>query len=56
MNQYRLKIALRGVSPMIQRRIRVTGKISLADLHRIIQIAMGWDNDYLHCFHIYGKD
>jgi hypothetical protein len=56
MNQYRLKIALRGVSPMIQRRIRVTGKTSLADLHHIIQIAMGWDNDYLHCFHIYGKD
>jgi len=56
MNQYRLKIALRGDSPMIQRRILVTGKTSLADLHHIIQIAMGWDNDYLHSFHIYGKD
>ena len=28
----------------------------MADLHHIIQIAMSWDNDHLHCFHIYGED
>ena len=22
----------------------------------MIQIVMGWDNEYLHCFHIFGKD
>lgn len=53
---YSIKIALRCVSPMIWRRLRVRGYTSLADLHHIIQIAMGWDNDYLHCFHIYGED
>ena len=31
-------------------------KNSLADFHKIIQIAYSWDNDYLHKFHIYGKD
>ncbi len=41
---------------MIWRRLRVHGNTTLADLHHIIQIAMGWDNDYLHCFHIYGED
>lgn len=41
---------------MIWRRLRITGDTSLADLHHIIQIAMGWENDYLHCFHIHGKD
>ena len=56
MIQYRLKIALPGISPMIQALIRVAGNISLADFHHIIQIAMGWDNDCLHFFHIYGKD
>ena len=56
MDQYCIKIALRGVSPMIWRRLRVGGNTSLADLHHIIQITMGWDNDYLHCFHIYGED
>ena len=41
---------------MIWRRLRVRGNTSLADLHHIIQIAMGWDDDYLHSFHIYGED
>lgn len=56
MNTYSIKIALRGVSPMIWRRLRVYGNTSLADLHHIIQIAMGWEDDYSHCFHIYGED
>jgi hypothetical protein len=41
---------------MIWRRLRVRGNISLADLHHIIQIAMSWDDDHLHCFQIYGED
>lgn len=42
----------RGVSPMIWRRLRLQGNTSLAGLHHIIQIAMGWDDEYLHYFHI----
>ena len=56
MNTYSIKVALRGVSPMIWRRLRVRGNTSLADLHHIIQITMAWDDDYLHSFHIYGED
>jgi len=56
MKSYSIKIAIRGVSPMIWRRLRIRGDTSLADLHHIIQIAMGWDDDYLHHFHIYGED
>ena len=41
---------------MVWRRLRVHGNTSLADLHHIIQVAMSWDNDHLHCFHIYGED
>lgn len=41
---------------MIWRRLRIPGDTSLADLHHIIQIAMGWDDEHLHCFHIYGED
>lgn len=41
---------------MIWRRLRVQGNTSLADLHYIIQVAMGWDDYYLHHFHIYGED
>ena len=56
MKTYSIKVALRGVSPMIGRKLRVRGNTSLADLHHIIQIAMGWDDEYLHYFHIYGQD
>jgi hypothetical protein len=56
MNTYFIKVALRDVSPMIWRRLRVQGNTSLAELHHIIQIAMGWDNEHLHSFRIYGED
>ena len=56
MNIYAIKVALRGISPMIWRRLQLSGNTSLADLHHIIQLAMGWENDYLHSFHISGKD
>lgn len=56
MTAYSIKIALRGISPMIWRRLRLPGSTSIADFHHVIQISMGWDDEYLHCFHIYGKD
>jgi hypothetical protein len=56
MKTYAIKIALRGVSPMIWRRLRIADKTSLASLHYIIQTVQGWTDDHLHCFHIYGKD
>ena len=56
MKTYAIKIALRGVSPMIWRRLRINGSMSLADFHQVIQIVFGWDDEHLHRFHIYGKD
>lgn len=55
MQTYQLKVALRGVSPMVWRRLEMSELTSLAELHHIIQAAFGWDNEYLHQFHIYGK-
>ena len=56
MKLYSIKVALRGISPLIWRCLRLAGTTSLADLHLIIQIAVGWDDDYLHHFHIHGVD
>ena len=52
---YQLKVVLLGISPMIWRRVLVHGDSTIADLHYIIQIAMGWSDDHLHQFRIHGK-
>ena len=38
---YRLKVSLRCISPMIWRRLRTSGELTLYSLHRMIQIAFG---------------
>ena len=52
---YQLKVVLQGISPMIWRRLLVCGDNTIADLHYINQIAMGWSDDHLHQFRIHGK-
>jgi hypothetical protein len=47
---YQLKVTLRDSKPPIWRRLQVSGKTSLAKLHDILQIAMGWTNSHLHQF------
>src|SRR5262249_1854282 len=53
---YQLKVALRGISPLIWRRLLVSADTSLADLHHILQLAIGWTNSHLHRFLIHGKE
>lgn len=52
---YQLKVVLLGISPLIWRRILVDGDSTIAELHHIIQIIMGWSNSHLHRFIIHGK-
>jgi pRiA4b ORF-3-like protein len=47
---YQVKITLKYVRPPIWRRVQVRGDITLAKLHEIIQIAMGWFDSHLHQF------
>jgi len=49
---YRLKVTLKGSKPPIWRRLEVPGNITLAQLHLILQVAMGWTNSHLHSFRI----
>src|ERR671932_375268 len=53
---YQLKISLRGISPLIWRRLLVRAETSLAELHHILQLALGWTNSHLHRFIIHGKE
>jgi len=51
---YQLKIGLKGVKPPIWRRLLITDSVSLPQLHRAIQIAMGWTDSHLHQFVVGG--
>jgi Plasmid pRiA4b ORF-3-like protein len=48
---YQFKVVLRGVSPMIWRRLLLRSDHTIADLHYAIQIAMGWSDAHLNRFH-----
>ncbi len=47
---YQIKVTLRHSKPPIWRRLLVPGSATLFDLHKIIQVAMGWTNSHLHQF------
>jgi hypothetical protein len=47
---YQMKVKLEDISPPIWRRIQVRNDTTLAELHRILQIIMGWSDYHLHEF------
>jgi hypothetical protein len=51
---YQLKVTLSDTEPPIWRRIQVKGDATFADLHLILQVAMGWENYHLHQFIVRG--
>ena len=50
----RVRIKLRRVRPTVWRRVDVPILYTLAELHDIIQVVMGWRNSHLHEFKIDG--
>jgi hypothetical protein len=53
---YQFHVQLRGISPLIWRRLLVRSDQSVADLHYALQLAFGWSDFHLHRFRIHGKD
>jgi Plasmid pRiA4b ORF-3-like protein len=53
---YQLRIVLRGISPLIWRRVLVPSETTLAHLHTLLQILFAWSDEHLHSFHIHGKE
>jgi len=47
------KTCFLGISPMIWRRILEPSTTTLRELHRIIQVAMGWERIHLFQFNIH---
>ena len=52
---YQFRICLKDITPMILRRILIQSNKTLADLHYVIQIVMGWTDYHLNEFVIHGK-
>ena len=51
---YEIEIELREVRPAVLRRVQVPGELSLAGLHAVVQVAMGWTDSHLHEFDVAG--
>jgi hypothetical protein len=53
---YQLRILLRGISPLIWRRVLVHSDTTLAQLHTILQILFTWSDEHLHSFYVHGRE
>lgn len=51
---YELEIELLDVEPTVWRRLRVPAMLTLAQLHVVLQEALGWEDVHLHLFEIQG--
>ena len=52
---YQLKVSLVGAKPVIWRRVNVQSKLTLAQLHEVLQVVMGWEDCHLHSFTVQGQ-
>src|SRR5437764_6361167 len=53
---YQLRVVLRGVSPLIWRRLLVRSDSTIAELHAALQLAFGWSDEHLNRFVIHGRE
>ena len=49
---YQLRISLRYLKPEIWRRLLAPDTATLAQLHRLLQLTIGWSNSHMHEFRV----
>lgn len=52
---FQVKVVLEGVQPPLWRRILLPDQLSFADLHDILQVVFGWQEEHLHDFTFQGS-
>lgn len=55
MSLYELRVQLKDIEPPVWRELRVPRRMTLDELHEVLQVAMGWTNSHLYLFHAGGK-
>jgi hypothetical protein len=53
---YQLRVVLRGISPLIWRRVLIPADTTIAELHAVLRTAFGWSGEHLHRFVIHGRE
>ena len=53
---YQLRVVLRGISPLIWRRLLVRSDSTVAQLHQALQVAFGSEDEHLNRFEIRGRE
>jgi hypothetical protein len=53
---YQLRVVLRGISPLVWRRLLVHADSTIADLHEVLQVSFGRSDVHLHRFEIRGRE
>ena len=54
LNAFQVRVALDDIEPRVWRRLVVPLGTTLAELHHIIQAAMGWTDSHMHEFEVGG--
>jgi hypothetical protein len=52
---YQFHVLLLTISPAIWRRFLIRNDSTIADLHHVLQIVMGWDDEHLHPCWLHGS-
>ena len=53
---YQLRVVLRGVSPLIWRRLLIRSDSTIAELHATLQRVLGWSDEHLNRFVVHGRE
>jgi hypothetical protein len=53
---YQPRVVVRGVSPLIWRRLLIPADTTIAGLHAVLQTAFGWTGRHLHRFVVQGRE
>ncbi len=53
---YQLRVVLRGIRPLVWRRLLVRSDRTAAQPHEVLQLAFGWDDEHLNRFEIRGRE